>query len=357
MGNTHSSMGLMFGSVIGGIVLAPFTGGASLAAVGIASGVGTAVGGTAFTINALNNRDAPEGEELKSFLIGAGCGAMGPVGGFAAGAGAEVSLGFELAGAGIGIGATNAGDDKFKPYIGNQQEAIKHYTQKNEKERYEKEVKKDMKKEEADKMNSFIKQHSNELISFYQFSSKKIANDTRLKMYSFKPYKNIDKKTFTEIQTQFTCKKDEPKINRIYVIRRKLDTLPLYFGWMAHSGILMNTKDGRWFICEYGVENDKNKVSLYEVSKSIKSSSADSFEFNGRKWNKQICGEDVSVDASISTIKETMENKMKRHSYWMLFWNCHMAQEGTRESLGLKVENKYLDKKYREELNFVLSYY
>jgi hypothetical protein len=346
MGNTHSSMGLTFGSVIGGLVLAPFTGGASLAVVGIASGVGTAVGATAFTVNALNNRDAPEGEELKSFLIGAGCGAMGPVGGFAAGAGAEVSLGFEFAGVGIAIGATNAGDDKFKPYVGNQQEAVKHYTQENEKERYEKEVKKDTKKEEAD-----------DLISFYQFSSKKIVNDTKLRMYKFTPYMSIDKTSFINLQTQFTCKKDEPKINRIYVIRRKLDTLPLYFGWMAHSGILMNTKDGRWFVCEYGVENDKSKVSLYEVSKSIKSSSADSFEFNGRKWNKQICGEDVSADASISTIKETMENKMNRHSYWMLFWNCHMAQEGTRESLGLKVENKYLDKKYSEELNFTLSYY
>jgi len=51
-----------------------------------------------------------------------------------------------------------------------------------------------------------------------------------------------------------------------------------------------------------------------------------------------------------------MENKMNKHLYWMLFWNCHIAQEGTRESLGLKVERKYLDEKYREELNFALSF-
>jgi len=61
MGNTHSSMGLTFGSALGGLLLAPFTGGASLVAVGVASGIGTAVGTTTFAINALNNHDAPEG--------------------------------------------------------------------------------------------------------------------------------------------------------------------------------------------------------------------------------------------------------------------------------------------------------
>ena len=28
---------------------------------------------------------------------------------------------------------------------------------------------------------------------------------------------------------------------------------------------------------------------------------------------------------------------MCKHNYWMLFWNCHIAQETTRESLGLKL--------------------
>jgi len=220
---------------------------------------------------------------MKSFLIGFAGGAAGPIGGFAANKGAEVALGFELAGTGLGLGGTNAGDGKPKPYIGNQQEAVKYYTQKDEKERFEKEIKNDKKKEEIDKMNLFIKQHSDDLISFYQFSSKKINNDTKLKMYKFTSHKMVDKKSFNNLQTQFTCRKDEPKINRIYVIRRKLNTLPFYFGWMAHSGILMNTKNNRWFICEYGVENDKNNVSLYEVTKSIKTSNIDSFEFNGRK--------------------------------------------------------------------------
>lgn len=65
MGNTESSMGLTFGSVIGGLILAPFTGGTSLGvAVGIASGAGTAIGVSSATYNMLNNRDAPEDKKL-----------------------------------------------------------------------------------------------------------------------------------------------------------------------------------------------------------------------------------------------------------------------------------------------------
>ena len=133
---------------------------------------------------------------------------------------------------------------------------------------------------------------------------------------------------------------------------RKLDTFPFYFGWMAHSGLLLKTTNGRWFICEYGTENNKNKVSLYEVPNAIKESSCDTFQYQGRKWNKQICGQ--SIKASIQSVKETMENKVCKHSYWMLFWNCHMAQEGVREEFGLKVDKKYMDKQFEEEYRFSL---
>jgi hypothetical protein len=121
---------------------------------------------------------------------------------------------------------------------------------------------------------------------------------------------------------------------------------------MAHSGLLLKTKDGRYFICEYGVENDKNKTSIYEVN--IKESNCDKFYANGKKWNKQICGTNLEKQASIQSIKETMENASQKHSYSMLFWNCHMMQETTREKLGLKVENKYLEEKYREEWNLLV---
>jgi hypothetical protein len=137
MGNTHSSLGVTFGSVLGGLLLAPFTGGSSVVtAIAISSGVGTAIGTTAFTVNALNNRDAPKGEELSSFCKGFTGGAFGVATGYAGALGAEISVGCELAGSGIGLGITNAGDGKYKPYVGNQQEAIKYYTQKEEKLKY-----------------------------------------------------------------------------------------------------------------------------------------------------------------------------------------------------------------------------
>ena len=178
MGNTHSSMGLTFGSVLGGLIAAPFTGGASIAYVAIACGAGTSIGGTAFTINALNNRDAPEGEKTSSFLTGLGCGVIGPLGGYAAGMGAEVSLGIDFAGTGLGLGATNAGDGKPKPYIGNQQEAVKYYTQQEEKKNFEKEVK----KEEVIQLNDYMNQYNREYIDYLNnvshFISKKTIKKT-----------------------------------------------------------------------------------------------------------------------------------------------------------------------------------
>lgn len=346
MGNTHSSMGLTFGSVLGGLILAPFTGGASLAAVGIASGVGTVVGTSAFTINALNNRDAPEGEKTSSFLIGLGCGAIGPLGGYAAGMGAEVSLGIDFAGTGLGLGATNAGDGKPKPYIGNQQEAVKYYTQQEEKKNFEKEVK----KEEVKQLNNFMNQYNNDYIDYLNNVSHFISKKTIKKTFKFVSHQINDTNAFDKIQ--FRVYNDNPQVERVYVIRRKLDTLPFYFGWMAHSGLLLKTTNGRWFICEYGTENNKNKVSLYEVPNTIKESTCDTFQFQGRKWNKQICGS--SIKASIQSVKETMEDKVSKHSYWMLFWNCHMAQEGVREEFGLKVDKKYMDKQFEEEYRFSL---
>jgi hypothetical protein len=141
MGNTESSAGLMAGSVLGGLLLAPFTGGTSLALVAAASGTGTAIGWTATTVNMLNDRRAPEGERMKHFLIGTGCGAIGPLTAGAAGLGAEVSLsvGVDVAGSAIALGCTNAGDGNMKPYVGNPQLAVEHYRNKAEKETFERE--------------------------------------------------------------------------------------------------------------------------------------------------------------------------------------------------------------------------
>lgn len=54
MGNTHSSFGLFFGSIVGGIIMGPFTGGASIVAA--MSVGGAAVGATTAVINGAVNR-------------------------------------------------------------------------------------------------------------------------------------------------------------------------------------------------------------------------------------------------------------------------------------------------------------
>jgi hypothetical protein len=125
-------MGITFGSVIGGLILAPFTAGTSLGvAVAIGSGAGTAVGVSSAAYNMVNNRDAPEDKKLSSFLIGAAGGALAPAGGLAYGMGAEVTVGVGVAGIGS-TGITNAGDGKIKPYIGDQEKVVKYYTKKEE---------------------------------------------------------------------------------------------------------------------------------------------------------------------------------------------------------------------------------
>ena len=349
MGNTHSSMGLTVGSVLGGLIAAPFTGGASIAYVAIASAAGTGIGATAFTINALNNRDAPKGKKTSSFKTGLGCGIIGPLGGMAAGMGAEVTIGVEAAGIGLGLGATNAGDDKFKPYVGNQQEAVKYYTQKEEKKLYEKEIQKDKKIEISDKLNSYMKEQTNYWNNVTLFIKTKNFN----RVYTFNHSKIAEKDAFKKIENQLRLYNDNPEVKRVYVIRRKLDDLPVYLGWFAHSGLLLKTTNGRWFICEYGTEANKNQVCLYETT-NIKDTFCCTFTDKKRKWNKQICGSKLKVKASINSIKKTMEDKMCKHNYWMLFWNCHIAQETTRESLGLKVDKKYMDNKFEEEYQYSL---
>lgn len=157
------------------------------------------------------------------------------------------------------------------------------------------------------------------------------------------------------------CYKDDPEVERMYVIRRKLDGTPCQIGYLAHSGLLLCTKEGRWYVCEYGVEANPNKVSLYEVTTAMKGADGKPIKdvtssaevcFHARKWDKQICGSSLKTKASISSIKETMESRTTKHAYSTLFWNCHMAQEYVREVLTRDVHNKYFDtlrKMYKEE--------
>jgi hypothetical protein len=144
--------------------------------------------------------------------------------------------------------------------------------------------------------------------------------------------------------------------DKIYVIRRKLDSLPIYAGWFAHSGLLIETNNNNFYICEYGTEDNQNKVSLYKIPKEV-IKYVTLISYNGRTWDKQFYGSqlDRNKKISVESIKETMVNHTTKHLYSMFFWNCHIAQETTREKLGLEVKNKYFDEQYQKEHDIMLG--
>lgn len=266
----------------------------------------------------------------------------------------------------IGSGITYADDGRgVQPFVGNPEQALEVRQNQVDKEILEKSEKEYQKNAEKERLNSSIKYHSPEYDECFKkfrnnapdiFKNNTTKNTAKITTYKFVPNKGNDvQNMINKIGSVLYLKKDDLEVTRVYVIRRKLDTLPIYLGWCAHSGLLLKTTDGRYFVCEYGTESNKNDVSLYEIKASPElSSGCATFEDNNRKWHKQICGSELPKKASISSVKKTMEEKTLRYNYSMLFWNCHMAQEETRKELGIKVTDEYLDIKHREEWNFAI---
>lgn len=149
-------------------------------------------------------------------------------------------------------------------------------------------------------------------------------------------------------------------VHKIYVIRRKLEKSPVFFGWIAHSALLLvNWNKNGAYICEYGVEKNPNKVTLTKLSdEDIKllnnNDCSTELKLNGHIWKKQKNGQVCKLVITPEEIKDTMMDKVKRHCYSLLFWNCHVAQEMTRKELMIDVKNSYIDgmkKMYEDEWN------
>ena len=70
---------------------------------------------------------------------------------------------------------------------------------------------------------------------------------------------NGRKRCFKKIENQLRLYNDNPEVKRVYVIR-KLDDLPVYLGWFAHSGLLQKLlMDGGLFV---NMRANKNQVCL-----------------------------------------------------------------------------------------------
>ena len=128
-------------------------------------------------------------------------------------------------------------------------------------------------------------------------------------------------------------------IQQIYVIRRDLAGIPKA-GIVSHSALLLKSISNHYYILEYGVESDPNKVTLREIPKC----SVDENKLNDgvNKWSKQKTGENIrSKNIYVEEIHQKMKEIVSPHNYEIDVWNCHVAQENTRRALGIKVENPY----------------
>ena len=70
MGNIYSSSGTIVGSILGGLLIAPFIERPSLVAVAIAACIGTTVGITTFSYNTLHKNIPQKGEQKKNLIVG-----------------------------------------------------------------------------------------------------------------------------------------------------------------------------------------------------------------------------------------------------------------------------------------------
>jgi O-antigen/teichoic acid export membrane protein len=68
MGNTHSSVGTIVGSILGGLLIAPFIERPSLVAVAIAACIGIIIGTTTYIYNT-KQKNVPQNKEQKRNLI------------------------------------------------------------------------------------------------------------------------------------------------------------------------------------------------------------------------------------------------------------------------------------------------
>lgn len=75
--------------------------------------------------------------------------------------------------------------------------------------------------------------------------------------------------------------------------------------------------------------------------RSVGHGASESFVEGGYTWKRQTRGERVKCSVSIDDVKGIMENAMKGSDYNILYHNCHLAQQRTRDAMGLNVESPY----------------
>jgi hypothetical protein len=76
MGNTYSSSGTIVGSILGGLLIAPFIEWPSLVAVAIAACIGTTIGTTTYIYNTKQKNVPQKKEQKRNLIVGTAYGAI-----------------------------------------------------------------------------------------------------------------------------------------------------------------------------------------------------------------------------------------------------------------------------------------
>jgi len=112
----------------------------------------------------------------------------------------------------------------------------------------------------------------------------------------------------------------------VKVARRPLEHAPLATGSVAHSALILETRNGRRMLLEY----------LGDSQVHMKD-----FQPDGYDWKVQEQGQALDRQMTPDEIQSIMESQVRPGKYNIHEWNCHMAQEKTRRAIGLKVDTPY----------------
>jgi hypothetical protein len=144
-------------------------------------------------------------------------------------------------------------------------------------------------------------------------------------------------------------------VDRIFVIRRTLTgDAAIKRGDLAHSALLLRTKDENWYVLEFMRDSNVylTRTEQQVVQEHTKESWAE-VKLKGRYfrslvgedppiekqlvWTRQLKGESIEAKFTPQQLKEQMEAVVKKYSL-LKGEHCHKAQEHLRKSLGLKVD-------------------
>lgn len=137
---------------------------------------------------------------------------------------------------------------------------------------------------------------------------------------------------------------DGQLVTRVYVIRRPLDgALIGSAGPLAHSGLLLQTKAGEYYVLEYmndsrawltaGTPKELGRDTGRKVA-NIKMNGIAGGKVVIVEWERQLHGSALEPKWTPEQLQQKMQIQMKRYNVWKAE-HCHQAQERLRREVGL----------------------